>query len=256
MFGIVAPMSADGDGDVVLITGGARGIGLSTGRFLGRDGWRVVLTDRDADAVEGAAGQLQREGLDVTPQAMDVTQTAAVDAGVEAAIATYGRLDAVVNNAGVLRDRPLTDMTDADFWLVVDVSLAGAFRLSRAAARHMIRSGYGRIVNVASRAYLGNPGQANYSAAKAGLVGLTKALAKELGRHEITVNAVAPGMVETELVRSHPHYDAIVERAVKANSVPRIGRPEDVAGAIGYLCSRSAGYVTGDVLHVTGGRFG
>lgn len=255
MFGITIVMSSPTP-DVALITGAGRGIGLATARRLAELGWHVVLTDRDGTAARAGADQLVQAGLAASAETLDVTDASRVEAVTAKTILAHSRIDALINNAGMLRDRPLLEMTDADFTDVIEVSLLGAFRLSRAVAASMIQAGYGRIVNVASRAYLGNPGQANYSAAKAGLIGLTKALAKELGRSQITVNAVAPGMVETEMVRSHPEFDAIVARAVKANSVPRIGQPDDIAEAIAYLCSRRAGYITGDVLHVTGGRFG
>jgi 3-oxoacyl-[acyl-carrier protein] reductase len=241
---------------VAIVTGAARGIGLATAERLGRDGFAVVLADREGDAAESAAAGLREQGLTARGATLDVTDSAAATALVADVVARDGRVDALVNNAGVLRDRPLTEMTDEDFRVVLDVCLVGGFFLARAVAPAMIAQGSGRIVNIASRAYLGNPGQANYSAAKAGLVGLTKSLAKELGPHGITANAVAPGMVETEMVRAHPRFDAIVARALKANSVPRIGTVEDIAAAVSYLCSPASGYLTGDVLHLTGGRFG
>ena len=174
---------------------------------------------------------------------------------IESSAAEQGPIVGLVNNAGVLRDAPLTKMSDEEFRQVLEVCLFGAFFTSRAVAPAMIEAGHGRIVNITSRAYMGNPGQANYSAAKAGLVGLTKALAKELGRHAITVNAVAPGMTETEMVTSHPKAEEIIERAAKANSIRRIGSPTEIAAAVEYLFSDDAGFITGDVLHVSGGRF-
>jgi 3-oxoacyl-[acyl-carrier protein] reductase len=241
---------------VAIVTGGARGIGLAIGARLAHDGWSVVLADRDVAGASDAAAGLREEGHAARAATLDVTDSQAAAALVADVVDEHGRVDALVNNAGILRDRPLVDMTDEDFRAVIEVCLVGSFFLARAAAPAMIAQGSGRIVNISSRAYLGNPGQANYSAAKAGVVGLTKALAKELGRHGITVNAVAPGMVETELVRSHPRFEAIVEGAVRANAVPRIGTPEEIAAAVAYLCSPAAGYITGDVLHVSGGRFG
>jgi 3-oxoacyl-[acyl-carrier protein] reductase len=256
MFGTMTDMDdAQTPRRVALVTGGAQGLGLASGARLARDGWTVVLADRQAQQVEQAAGDLAASGLAVSAAALDVTDSEQAAAVVAATLERHGRLDALVNNAGILRDRPLPEMSDEDFRIVIDVCLFGSFCLARAVAPAMIEQGWGRIVNMASRAYLGNPGQANYSAAKAGVVGLTKALAKELGRHGITVNAVAPGMSDTEMVRNHPRAERIVERAIAANSVPRIGTEEDVAAAVAYLCSAEAGFITGDVLHLSGGRF-
>lgn len=238
-----------------LVTGAARGIGKAIAARLGGEGWTVLVADLDGDAAAAAAAELERAGLAARAARLDVADPVAVNALVEQATAEGPPILGLVNNAGVLRDGRLTEMSDDDFRLVLDVVLFGAFYASRAVAPAMIEAGYGRIVNISSRAYLGNPGQANYSAAKAGLVGLTKALAKELGRHRITVNAVAPGMTETEMVLSHPRSKEIVERAAKANSIRRIGAPEDIAAAVSYLFSDGASFLTGDVLHVSGGRF-
>jgi 3-oxoacyl-[acyl-carrier protein] reductase len=240
---------------VAIVTGGAGGIGQATCRRLSADGLLVVLADIDETAAKSAAAELSVDGRLVESAAVDVTDSASVQTMVDDLAARFGRVDVLVNNAGFPRDAPLTDMTDEQFRSVVDVSLFGAFACSRAVAPLMIARSYGRIINMASRAYLGNPGQANYSAAKAGVVGLTRALAKELGRHEITVNAVAPGIIETEAVRAHPKYDLLVSLAQKQNSVRRLGEPDDVAAAIAYLASEQASFITGDVLHVSGGRF-
>jgi 3-oxoacyl-[acyl-carrier protein] reductase len=240
---------------VVLVTGAARGIGREIASRLAREGWIAVIGDLDkAGAVEAAASITAEGGL-AHGVHLDVTDSKAVEAVVEQA-GGLGPVSGLVNNAGVLRDGPLTKMTDEDFRLVLDVCLFGAFRTSRAVAPAMVEAEWGRIVNITSRAYLGNPGQANYSAAKAGLVGLTKALAKELGRHQITVNAIAPGMTDTEMVRAHPKSAEIIARAAKANSIHRIGLTADIAAAAAYLFAEDAGFITGDVLHVTGGRFG
>ena len=244
------------EGSVALVTGAARGIGKAIATRLAGDGWTVLLADLDAPAVSAAAEEIRVAGFAAEGIELDVADSAAVGAAVERAGSELGPVLGLVNNAGVLRDGPLPEISDEDFRLVLDVILFGAFYTSRAVAPAMIGAGYGRIVNVASRAYMGNPGQANYSAAKAGLVGMTKALAKELGRHDVTVNAVAPGMTETEMVMNHPKAEAIIERAAKANSIRRIGVPDDIAAAVGYLFSDGAGFLTGDVLHVSGGRFG
>jgi 3-oxoacyl-[acyl-carrier protein] reductase len=241
---------------VAMVTGGAGGIGTATARRLARDGVLVVIADIDPAAADRACAALSDEGLGVEPQALDVTDSGAVDAVIAGIGERHGRLDILVNNAGFVRDAPLVKMTNADFRAVIEVCLFGAFHCSRAAAPLMIAQGHGRIVNVTSRAYLGNPGQANYSAAKAGITGLTRTLAKELGRHGITANAVAPGLVDTDAVRAHPRYEMLVERARRENSVPRLGEPDDVAEAIAYLASPAASFITGDVLHVSGGRFG
>jgi len=242
-------------GQVAVITGGAGGLGLAIAGQLGRAGATVAV----ADIAPGPAGQavdaLRAQGVDAYHHLVDVTDHRSVDALAEAVRQRHGRIDILVNNAGFPVDRPLVQMEDEAWHQVLDVCLYGTFACCRAVVPVMIERGYGRIVNIASRAYLGNPGQANYSAAKAGIVGLTRALAKELGRHEITVNAVAPGLVETDAVRRHPKFDAIADRARRGNSIRRLGRPEDVAGAVLYLASPSTSFVTGDVLHVSGGRY-
>jgi 3-oxoacyl-[acyl-carrier protein] reductase len=237
-----------------LVTGGARGLGYAAALRLADDGYTVVIADRDAKAAESARATAAADGRELAAVALDV---AAADAArvVGDLAASRGGIDVLVNNAGIVRDGPLVDMSDDDFRLVVDVCLFGAFNMCRAVVPLMAEASYGRIINMSSRAYLGNPGQANYSAAKAGIVGLTKALAKELGRSGITVNAIAPGLMDTDMVRQHPKYDAIVERAARANSIPRIGQPDDVAGAVSFLAGSDAGFITGEVLHVSGGRF-
>ena len=149
----------------------------------------------------------------------------------------------------------ITKMGLDDWNAVVDVILKGAFLCTRAVIPHMVQARYGRIVNISSRAHLGNPGQANYSAAKAGLLGFTRAMALENGRNWITVNAVAPGIIDTEAVRKLAHYDKVRENAEKTTPIPRIGSASDVADAIAFLASDLAGYITGEVLHVTGGRY-
>jgi len=243
-------------GQVALITGGAGGLGSRTAAVLAAEGAHVVIADIDPGAVERTRAALAAETVAVRSVVLDVTDSAAVRAAVESIVADYGRLDILVTSHGFPRDGRLLEMTDEQWSDVIGVCLTGTFLCVREAARPMVDRGYGRIVTLASRAWHGNPGQANYSAAKAGVVGLTRSAAKELGRHAITVNAIAPGLVETEALRRLERFDQIAERAQRDNSIKRLGVPDDVAAAVRYLVSSDAGFVTGEVLHVSGGRFG
>jgi len=237
-----------------LVTGGARGLGRAIAERLAVEGVAVAIADIDAEAGRSAAAGMQGVAK-VHAFSVDVRDPASVEAGVATATSALGGLDILVNNAGVARDRRLEELEVADWDAVLEIGLRGYYLCARAALDSLRRSSHGRIVNISSRAYLGNPGQANYSAAKAGVLGLTRALAMELGRHGVTVNAVAPGMIDTPLVRDHPKAAAIIERAVRATPVGRIGHPDDVAAAVAFLASDDAAYVSGEVLHVTGGRY-
>ncbi|MEO2109076.1 MAG: SDR family NAD(P)-dependent oxidoreductase [Actinomycetota bacterium] len=238
---------------VALLTGAGGGLGEAVAAGLVGAGAHVVAADIDPEAAGHVA---ETHGDRASHARMDVTDRRSVHDVVERVHAEHGRLDVLVNLAGFTRDTRIDDMTDEQWDEVVDVCLTGSFNTARACTPHMRARRYGRIVNIASRAYLGNPGQANYSAAKAGVIGLTKALAKELGRDGITVNAVAPGVIATAAVRAHPKFDKIEQRALRENAIPRLGEPDDVAHAVVFLASPTAGFITGDVLHVTGGRFG
>jgi 3-oxoacyl-[acyl-carrier protein] reductase len=246
------------DGQVALITGGAGGLGSEAARWLAAAGARVVVADLSADSLDKAAARLKSEAADpgrLDYAVLDVTDSAAVRACVAGIESRYGRLDILLTSQGFPRDRRLRDMTDDDWAEVIGVCLTGTFLCVREASRPMVAQGYGRIITVASRAWHGNPGQANYSAAKAGVVGLTKSVAKELGRHGVTANAIAPGLIDTPSLRGLATFDQIEERAIRDNSVKRIGQPGDVAAAVLYLASPQAGFVTGEVIHVSGGRF-
>ena len=246
------------EGRVALVTGASRGIGRATAERFAREGARVCLADLEADGVSEAAASLVDEGMDAFAARMDVTSRTQVEEAVERVVDRYGRLDVLVNNAGVTRDSLLHKMVDEDWRQVLNVHLTGAFLCSRAAQRHMVERGYGRIVNVSSTSALGNRGQANYSAAKAGLQGFTKTLAVELGPFGVTVNCVAPGFIETEMTRTTAArisvaWEDFVAELVRDIPVGRSGRPEDVASAILYLASDEASFVNGQVLYVAGG---
>lgn len=228
------------DGQVAVVPGGAGGIGSAICAVL-REGGATVVS---ADIADGADIKL------------DITDSAAVNAAVAKIAEDHGRIDILVNVAGFPVDKVIEQMTDEDWRIVLDVSLFGTFAMCRAVIPVMKRQKYGRIVNISSRAYLGNPGQANYAAAKAGVNGLTKALAKEIGRDGITVNAIAPGLVATPMVRAHPKFEQIAERAGRDSSLKRAGEPEEIAAAVAFLASKEASFITGDILHLTGGRFG
>jgi 3-oxoacyl-[acyl-carrier protein] reductase len=246
------------DGQVALVTGGAGGLGSEAAAWLAAAGARVVVADVSAAALDRAAQRLGGavSGPDrLSYTVLDVTDSAAVRGCVADIVSGHGRLDILVTSHGFPRDRRLRDMSDGEWDDVIGVCLTGTFLCVREAARPMTDQGYGRIITVASRAWQGNPGQANYSAAKAGVVGLTKSVAKELGRHGVTANAIAPGLIDTPSLRGLGTFDQIAERAVRDNSIKRIGQPGDVAAAILYLASPQAGFITGEVVHVSGGRF-
>lgn len=243
-------------GQVALITGGAGGLGSAAGARLAAEGATVVLADLAGAPAQAAAEKLTADGRSAEGIGLDVTDSAAVEAAVSDLVARHGRLDILLTSHGFPQDGRLLDMTDEQWRAVLDVCLFGTFTAVRAAARPMVAAGYGRIVTIASRAWRGNPGQANYSAAKAGVVGLTRSVAKELGRKGVTANAIAPGLIETASLRGLDTFAAIEERAIKDNSIKRIGQPDDVAAAVTFLASPASGFVTGEVVHVSGGRFG
>lgn len=250
-------MTPDGMVDqVAIVTGAGGGIGSSVVARLAAAGLHVLATDIDPKASRRVADECRARGLQVSDTAVDVTDYASVRELTASLHADRGRVDVLVNVAGFTRDIGVVEMTDELWAEVLDVCLTGSFHTARACVPFMRARKYGRIVNISSRAYLGNPGQANYSAAKAGVVGLTKALAKELGRDGITVNAIAPGLIATNAVQAHPKFAKIKERALRENSIQRLGETEDVAHAVAFLASPQSGFITGDVLHVTGGRFG
>jgi 3-oxoacyl-[acyl-carrier protein] reductase len=247
-------MPADGfKGQVALVTGGSRGIGRATAVLLGAAGAQVAVTYRSKQAeAEALVQQIEAGGGEAFALQADMADPAAPAPMVEAVVKRWGRLDILVNNAGITRDTLVMRMSEGDWDAVIQTNLRGPFLACKAALRPMLKQRYGRIVNVSSLAgVVGNAGQANYSASKAGLIGLTKALAKEVGSRNITVNAVAPGFIETDLTKDLPAE--LLERARQAASIQRIGTPDDVAPAIVFLASREASYITGQVLGIDGG---
>ena len=238
---------------VALVTGGSRGIGRAAATLFAAAGVKVAITyrSRKAEADSFVEEVSQGGGRAMALQA-DFADSGAPAVAVEAVVKEFGRLDILVNNAGLTRDTLVMRMSEADWDIVLQTNLKAAFMASKAALRPMLKQKYGRIVNVSSLAgVVGNAGQANYSASKAGLIGLTKALAKEVGSRNITVNAVAPGFIETELTSGLP--PELLERARQAAAIPRIGTPADVAPAIVFLASPEASYITGQVLGIDGG---
>ncbi|MEW6050331.1 MAG: 3-oxoacyl-[acyl-carrier-protein] reductase [Candidatus Zixiibacteriota bacterium] len=239
----------DFSGKTALVTGSARGIGREIAEQFLRHGAQVVICDIDQASVDAALAQM---GSSVFGVKADVTIAADVEAMFEQAMTRFGRVDIVVNNAGITRDTLMIRMDEKDWDLVLDINLKGAFLVSKAASRIMMKQRYGRIINISSVIGLvGNAGQANYAASKAGLIGLTKSAARELASRGITVNAVAPGFIETEMTKKLPEAAraALLQQVV----VGRPGLPSDVAATVLFFASDEAAYVTGQVLAVDGG---
>jgi 3-oxoacyl-[acyl-carrier protein] reductase len=246
------------DGRVAFVTGAGRGIGAATALRLAEDGARVTLADIDLDGCQQVAAEIERAGSQAIAVSCNVADKAAVESAVQQTVDTFGRLDILVNNAGVLRDNLLFKMSDDDWETVMNVHLKGAFLCSRAAQTHMVNQKYGRIISLSSVSALGNRGQANYSTAKAGLQGLTRTLAIELGPFGITANAVAPGFIDTEMTRATARRQGhdpqqVIEMASKSIPVRRVGQPRDVANVICFLASEESGYVNGQIIYVAGG---
>ena len=238
-----------------IVTGAARGLGAATARRLAVDGLRVAVLDLDLDAAEAVAKEIGGSAIGV---AADVSNAEDVTAAVDRVVAELGPPTVLVNNAGVTRDNLLFKMTEVDWDVVMGVHLRGGFLMARTCQRHMVDAGFGRIVNLSSTSALGNRGQANYSAAKAGVQGFSKTLAIELGRFGITVNCVAPGFIASDMTRATAErlgedWDTYVATRAKAIPVARAGEPDDIAHAVSFFVSEAAGFVSGQVLYVAGG---
>ncbi|HZC04128.1 MAG TPA: 3-oxoacyl-ACP reductase FabG [Ktedonobacterales bacterium] len=248
-------------GRVALVTGAGRGIGAATAKRLAEEGARVTLADLDIEGAERVAAEINALGSEATAVRCDVSRHEDAEQAVAAAIEKFGQLDILVNNAGVLRDNLLFKMSDDDWDTVLDVHLKGAFLCARAAQKHMVERKYGRIISLSSTSALGNRGQVNYSAAKAGMQGFTRTLAIELGPFGITANAVAPGFIDTDMTRATAQRLGVTPEQFQqgmSQMIPlrRVGQPSEVASVIAFLASEDASYVSGQVIYVAGGPAG
>jgi len=239
---------------VALITGASRGIGRTIALTMARLGAIVVATDVLGDEVRGVAGEIERAGGRATAATLNVTDPSAIETTTAMVLERYGRIEILVNNAGVTRDNLLARMKREDWQFVLDVNLTGAFNCMQAVIRPMMKQRHGRIISISSIVgQMGNAGQANYGASKAGLLGLSKSLAREVAGRSVTVNVVAPGLIDTDMTRVLPE----TVRNEWASKIPlgRLGAAEDVASAVCFLASDEAAYVTGQVLAVNGGMY-
>ncbi|MFD8752809.1 3-oxoacyl-ACP reductase FabG [Kitasatospora sp. NPDC059577] len=243
---------------VAVVTGAARGLGAATAVRLAADGFAVAVLDLDETAGKDTVDRITAAGGRALAVGADVSDAEQVQAAVDRVVAELGTPVVLVNNAGVLRDNLLFKMSESDWDTVMNVHLRGAFLMTRAVQKHMVDAGFGRIVNLSSSSAQGNRGQANYSAAKAGLQGFTKTLAIELGKFGITANAVAPGFIATDMTaataaRVGMDFEDFKRAAASQIPVQRVGLPEDVAHTISFLASEGAGFVSGQVIYVAGG---
>jgi 3-oxoacyl-[acyl-carrier protein] reductase len=241
-----------------IVTGSARGIGAAVAERLALDGMRIAVLDLEESACIAVVDRIAGAGGEAIAVGCDVSNEKAVAIGVDRVAAEIGVPTVLVNNAGVIRDNLFFRMSLNDWDTVMNVHLRGAFLMTRAVQVHMTEAKYGRVVNLSSTSALGNRGQANYSAAKAGVQGFTKTLAIELGKFGVTVNAIAPGFVQTDMTKATADrigipFDQFIAQSAKQIPVQRVGQPEDIAATASFLCSEGAGFVSGQVIYVAGG---
>ncbi|GAA0614233.1 3-oxoacyl-ACP reductase FabG [Sporichthya brevicatena] len=249
------------DGKVAIVTGAAQGIGAATATRFAFEGATVAVVDITAERGADTVAEIEKGGGKAVAFGIDVSNSASVTAGVEEIVAQFGGVDILVNNAGVTRDNMLFKMTEEDWDLAVDVSLKGAFLMAQAAQRHMVPKKSGKIVSLSSISALGNRGQSNYSAAKAGIQGLTATMALELARYNINVNAVAPGFVDTAMTRATAvrmglDPEEFVAAGAAATPIGRVAQPDDIASVIAFLASEDARHIVGQTIYVHGGKWG
>ncbi|MGM0865104.1 MAG: 3-oxoacyl-ACP reductase FabG [Bacillota bacterium] len=243
-------------GKVALVTGGSRGIGKAIAKLFAVEGAKVAIIDVNEEALLEVGEELRE--YEIYTRIANVVEFKEVEEAVNEVFETFGAVDIVVNNAGVIRDNLLFKMTDTDWQTVMDVHLKGSFNVAKAAQGYMVKNRYGRMINISSTSAHGNRGQANYATAKAGLQGLTKTLAIELGPLGITTNAVAPGFIETEMTRETAMrigitFEELVEASLQGIPVGRSGQPEDIANAVAFFADERSSFVNGQILYVAGG---
>ncbi len=238
---------------IAIITGAGRGIGFATAKILGLYGAIPIICDVLSESeLANAINALQSNGISAYSYQVDVTQKDQIDDMVQNVMEKWGQIDILVNNAGITRDASLLRMKDEDWRLVLDVCLQGTYQCSKSVLKSMVKRRYGRIINISSVVgVIGNAGQANYSAAKAAIIGFTKSLAREIASRGITVNAIAPGFFDTDMTRKLPE----ATKAGWINQIPvgRLGQPEEIAEAVAFLASQAAAYITGQTIHINGG---
>jgi 3-oxoacyl-[acyl-carrier protein] reductase len=241
-------------GKVALITGGGGALGSAMARMFAAEGAKVAILDLSEEGAANAVSTLGEDGARACALTADITDKAQVADAVARTESALGPVDFLVNNAGFSRDSYLTKMDESDWDIVHDTVLKGTFHCCRAALPGMMERQFGRIVNISSMSYFGNAGQTNYSSAKAGLIGFTNALAREAGRFNVTVNAVAPGLIVTPRLRTRKDFDKLEQRSKATTPMPRLGAPDDIAKAVLFFCSTLADFISAQTINVSGGR--